>query len=45
VVKDQLTGDMTLPAASRAPLTVAVYDVELNRAEEGMNVAVVVAGS
>ena len=28
VVKDQVTGVMTLPAASRAPLTVAVYPAE-----------------
>jgi hypothetical protein len=45
VVNDQLTGAMTLPAASLAPLTAAVYEAEVASREVGVNVAVVVAGS
>src|SRR3954471_11449257 len=45
VLNDQLSGAIVLPAGSRAPLTAAVYDVEVARAPFGVKVAVVVAGS
>jgi hypothetical protein len=45
VLNDQLDVAITLPAVSVAPLTVAVYPVEVARAALGVNVAVVVAPS
>jgi len=43
-VKVQVTGSITLPAASAAPLTVAVYVVFAANAAVGVNVAVCVPG-
>jgi hypothetical protein len=43
VVKDQLAAAIVLPAASVAPLAVAVYVVENAKAAEGVKVAVLVA--
>ena len=45
VEKDHVAGAMTLPAASRAPLTATVYWVEKAKAADGVNVAVAVAVS
>src|SRR5205814_986680 len=43
VVKDQVTGEViVLPAVSLAPLTVAVYALELASAAFGVSVAVLV---
>src|SRR5689334_8101457 len=42
VVKVHVTGAMTLPLGSAAPLTVAVNCVEVDRAAPGVNVAVCV---
>ena len=44
-MKDQLTGAITFPAASLAPLTVAVYEVEVANAAVGVKRDVVLAAS
>ena len=45
VLKDQLTADIVLPAASFAPLTVAVYVAPSVRVEDGLRVAFLLEAS